>query len=112
MAVQCRGCGTYTVRSTWAEGRGHLCPTCTAVSLDAAWAEAEAALPDDPETGWRQFAHLTLERKADGIYWAMAEVPGDVGVLAEAWSDTPHTPAAALRALAAKLRERADLPSG
>jgi hypothetical protein len=65
-------------------------------SLDAAWAEAEAALPE----GW---ALQVAKDRADGQAEAMA------GPIEFSWP--PHvvrvfgpTPAAALRALAAKLR--------
>lgn len=72
-------------------------------SLDAAWAEAEAALPE----GWA----------IDGLYRVVArtslEREWEVIVHEDDWQgdeDNHHgrgpTPAAALRALAAKLRER------
>jgi excisionase family DNA binding protein len=62
-------------------------------SLDAAWAEAEAALPE----GWQD---LYVERHFNG-YFANIDYdgPGPIG--------EGLTPAAALRALAAKLRDRA-----
>ena len=65
-------------------------------SLDAAWAEAEAALPE----GWRlclhgSFGSVAFKAVADSQEWAaVIEAPA-------------LTPAAALRALAAKLREAA-----
>jgi hypothetical protein len=64
-------------------------------SLDAAWAEAEAALPD----GW----HLNVDSGgADGPRaHACPEVMG-TAVFVDADADTP---AAALRALAARLSE-------
>lgn len=72
-------------------------------SLDAAWAEAEAALPE----GWA----------IDGLYRVVArtslEREWEVIVHEDDWQgdeDNHHgrgpTPAAALRALAARLRER------
>lgn len=72
-------------------------------SLDAAWAEAEAALPE----GWQ----LVLLRGLAGDYSAHAE---DISKRPDdgSWTHEEErfafgrTPAAALRALAAKLRER------
>lgn len=99
MAVQCVGCGVNIVQSTWVEGRGHLCPTCAAVSLDSAWAEAEAALPD----GW-DLSGVENASEGSGRYWtAGAFLPWDESAH-DVIADGP-TPAAALRALAAKLRE-------
>ena len=90
-------------------------------SLDAAWAEAEAALP---EAGWTADDGrwvipsgswiIGIERRpesGDGYF----EPHYEAGYLARAeirpgkWvtGDDADTPAAALRALAAKLRERA-----
>lgn len=69
-------------------------------SLDAAWAEAEAALPE----GWS----FRLEHEAPEHFWAQASTnwrfddPDETLPACEG-----PTPAAALRALAAKLRERA-----
>jgi hypothetical protein len=67
-------------------------------SLDAAWAEAEAALPE----GWA--FELTYSEGNPVQSWAWLPgveiVTGDDGIRAEG-----STPAAALRALAAKLRE-------
>jgi len=64
-------------------------------SLDAAWAEAEAALPE----GWQLRG---VERQ--GVKWlANADEPrGAAWNVAHAYAETP---AAVLRALAAKLRE-------
>ena len=68
-------------------------------SLDAAWAEAEAALPK----GW-VVAGLNLDlwalSRGEQVWVAAAGHPLDSSTFAEA-----PTPAAALRALAAKLRE-------
>ena len=69
-------------------------------SLDAAWAEAEAALPEgwaivsifatsSAPWEWRAFAGLTVNPESDDPFMSWAEGP---------------TPAAALRALAARLR--------
>jgi len=72
-------------------------------SLDAAWAEAEAALPD----GW---AILGLDHTAMMDQRWRAEAQSRIGPVV-AWnrvrtvSAEGLTPAAALRALAAKLRE-------
>lgn len=67
-------------------------------SLDAAWAEAEAALPD----GWCLKLHSDVDVDATD-YLAIAqpntEMPRDL----HEWAPGP-TPAAALRALAVKLR--------
>ena len=58
-------------------------------SLDAAWAEAEAALPEDKR--------ITCLSVVAGAGWAaLTDGP---------WSAYDVTPVAALRALAAKLRE-------
>lgn len=68
-------------------------------SLDAAWAEAEAALPE----GW----YMGVQHSNDdrGEYMAIA---ADMVWLTETLTDDYHcygpTPAAALRALAARLR--------
>ena len=69
-----------------------------AESLDAAWTECEAALP----RGWNLY--LALEA---GEYKATAESddPEEVWLGARA-SDDGLTPAAALRQLAAKLKEQ------
>ncbi len=66
-------------------------------SLDSAWAEAEAALPE----GW-MLGVLARGRQCLAEAWADDEsyASGDAG--AEAYASTP---VAALRALAAKLRE-------
>lgn len=67
----------------------------TPAPLDAAWAEAEAALPE----GWRvtRLDYLRLR----GEWTAMAEHQRDAGSV----SAEGPTPAAALLALAEKLRE-------
>ena len=67
-------------------------------SLDAAWSEAEAALPE----GWRLRVETgdSLDPKP---YWALASLQFDKEGVVETGGSTP---AAALRALAAKLRER------
>jgi hypothetical protein len=66
-------------------------------SLDAAWAEAEAALPERYT--------LSLENigahQVRGVYRALAEW----GIGDPHWEATADTPAAALRALTAQLRE-------
>ena len=89
-------CGRSVLPENWSnhllsqEGR-HGAPE----SLDAAWAEAEAVLP---ERGW----WLSLSRDTAGPYRATAtDLTFRRGLLAE----EATTPAAALRALAAKLRE-------
>jgi hypothetical protein len=66
-------------------------------SLDAAWAEAEAALPDDMAMYGVQ--HVFQDIEADPKWEAQA------GDLIHTVEDYGPTPAAALRALAAKLRE-------
>ena len=92
-----------------------------AASLDAAWAEAEAALPE----GW---AIGAVTRNVEGhgrthgqAWWcsafrlrAGAPLLPDKAASRKSWDDPLRrqiaygpTPAAALRALAAKLRERA-----
>ena len=70
--------------------------------LDAAWQEAEAALPE----GWE---HLAVHRARDygDDPWCYIGEAGrhDDEIGNEGWSGPQPTPAAALRALAAKLRE-------
>jgi hypothetical protein len=70
-------------------------------SLDAAWAEAEAVLPE----GWE-----IIELRNGAVWHAAAfgiiPVPDMPGLITgERLEDDGPTPAAALRALAAKLRE-------
>lgn len=77
-------------------------------SLDAAWQEAEAALP---EGNWSLHLQREALRPIGADYLAMADGwgPMPVGLIRDAESIVgPYspTPAAALRALAAKLRER------
>lgn len=79
---------------TWAE---HL-PD----SLDAAWAEAEAALPE----GWAFDLSRAVRPPAEGAaptYYATVSRPWTTGAIE--FQVSGPTPAAALRALAAKLRE-------
>jgi hypothetical protein len=69
-------------------------------SLDAAWAEAEATLPEE---GW-MFGVVAR----GGEYLAEAWEGDEAYACGDAAADTyGPTPAAALRALAVKLRERA-----
>ena len=75
-------------------------------SLDAAWAEAEAALPE----GWK---HLAVRREAAYVipgdqpwrYVAEAGEDEDIDIVFGHQAQLPNSPAAALRALAVKLRE-------
>jgi len=70
--------------------------------LDAAWAEVEAALPD----GWSILPPLSL--RSFGGYWrAAADAPSLVGLPWHERHVLAHglTPAAALLALAAALRD-------
>jgi hypothetical protein len=69
-------------------------------SLDAAWAEAEAALPEE-RARWR----VGVSEKAGRDYQAYAQIDGAEGGN-QWWADGP-TPAAALCALAAKWRATA-----
>jgi hypothetical protein len=70
-------------------------------SLDAAWADAEAALPE----GWR-IKSLSMDAPPAWQAWAGATPEEAPGV--DEWeAETGSTPAAALRALAERLRERA-----
>jgi hypothetical protein len=74
-------------------------------SLDAAWAEAEAALPE----GWPN-SDLGVRRLPDGTGYAWASgYLGEPPAYIEIWypGEEAASPAAALRALAAKLREMA-----
>jgi hypothetical protein len=67
--------------------------------LDAAWAEAEAALPG----GWRiDYLSQKEDRTAWGVWARDRWVPGK-GPHGQAWAEGP-TPEAALRALTARLR--------
>lgn len=70
-------------------------------SLDAAWAEAEAALPD----GWfiARLELLRLPTRDRPLWQVLTSRPMTSGSGAMASGEGP-TPAAALRALAAKLR--------
>jgi hypothetical protein len=72
-------------------------------SLDSAWAEAEAALPE----GWRLDEITWDNGRAEWVATAAlyeAEYPADAGYsdYMTGWSETP---AAALQSLAAKLRD-------
>lgn len=108
----------------WGEPIGHCAesdeyiyePTFTAHegdSLDAAWRDAEEALPEwlPPDSNYATDWTLSLERDVDPPYYRARatdrtramEDAHYFGVLSD-WQDTP---AAALRALAARLRERA-----
>lgn len=72
-------------------------------SLDAAWAEVEAALPEGWELRTIEFDGLNGAERVDcraGLYHR------GMGRLENHWGDGP-TPVATLRALAAKLRENA-----
>lgn len=86
-------------------GRCAFCTDHSPDSLDAAWAEAEAALPE----GW---AMLQLHHTAMMDQRWQAEAQSRIGPVV-AWNRVRTviaeglTPAAALRALTAKLRERA-----
>lgn len=101
--------GRVAVSTIWADAQ-HEIPLavtdadgCVAVilgDLDAAWAEAEAALPE----GWI-FGVLARGDQYLAEAWEDDEAYASGDSAAEAYADTP---AAALRALAAKLRERAD----
>jgi hypothetical protein len=68
-------------------------------SLDAAWAEAEAALPED----W--FGPLVFQEGDGGSYVARASAGGYRLYDDPDFEAGGPTPAAALHALAAKLRE-------
>ncbi|HEY4895218.1 MAG TPA: hypothetical protein VII01_03935 [Solirubrobacteraceae bacterium] len=72
-------------------------------SLDAAWAEAEAALPE----GWMG---PSVAQNWKGRWYAYGyrhheDAPANPGIVESANAEDHDTPAAALRALAAKLRE-------
>ena len=88
----CPVCGS----PSWAHDPGqvvlHSLTVIPPDSLDAAWAEAEAALPEGSNLA------LALEQIVGGVNARAFGVNGDYE------TDGP-TPAAALRALAAKLRE-------
>ena len=71
-----------------------------AYDLGCAWAEVEAALPDE----WA-IRIMTCNCSPDRT-WKVSAGP-DLGPLADPAVYVEDTPAAALRALAAKLRERA-----
>ena len=78
-------------------------PTETAEpTLDAAWAEAEAALPEGWSIWWLRNDHH-IEGGWDACAgWDAASNPAEARVA----SGSGQTPAAALRALAARLHER------
>ena len=71
-------------------------------SLDAAWAAAAAALPN----GWEHLA-VRMERDFGSDRWGYVATAGqfDDTVGGGGWSGSQATPAAALRALAARLQE-------
>lgn len=80
--------------------------------LDAAWAEAEAALPHDPEWGGLGVYRYDFpaEHIAEhGRYGAKVSPPGDTG------TDTIYaygfSPSEALQALTAIIRERLKVPA-
>jgi len=80
-------------------------PTTTAVALGAAWAEAEAALPE----GWAILSLRSFDvvRPARIAWFAAADAPGLVG---RPWHERHvrahgSTPAEAMLALAAALRD-------
>ena len=77
-------------------------------SLDAAWAEAEAAMPE----GWKLAELSRVKPDWDGAieslrdeWWAMAFHPGKTLEDESVEDGRALTPAGALRVLAAKLRE-------
>jgi hypothetical protein len=74
------------------------------VSLDAAWAEAEAALPE----GWRieGLWHSWPPNPVLDPEWGTTVSNAQTGEMTISVHADGPTPAAALRALAAKLRER------
>lgn len=81
------------------------CVAVIAGDLDAAWAEAEAALPEGCHVVLRGRAlagHLALDNIPRPGYRASVSLGNRTSVVDGGWSSTP---AAALRALAAKLRE-------
>jgi hypothetical protein len=92
--VSCTACDWYSSEPGGVSWTEHL-PD----SLDAAWAEAEAALPE-------RACGLSITAQGDwGVVrnWAAwAYAPGEPTI-----TGNGPTPAAALRALAARLRERA-----
>ncbi len=72
------------------------CAACGRATLDAAWAEAEATLPE--------YYQLALTKKSEVAFLAEA-MRSVFGVPQEAVQAMADTPAAALRTLAARLRE-------
>jgi hypothetical protein len=96
--VSCTACDWYSTEPQGRSWSDHL-PD----SLDAAWAEAEAALPDKR---WQVQLRGDWE---EGWGAAYISASGSVDTNTSGWFHDPddhRTPAAALRALAAKLRER------
>jgi hypothetical protein len=78
-----------------------IAPHLPIPELDAAWPEAEAALPE----GWFRPLHVTIGPTASGgTYAELFDWPETAGLSGAPYGTGP-TPAAALRALAAKLRE-------
>lgn len=71
-------------------------------SLDDAWAEAEAALPEGWFIGGLELLRLPTRNRP--LWWAMAVQPMTIGG-GRVSGEADASPAAALRALAAKLRE-------
>lgn len=98
-------CALFTEEGREPFRRSILAIESEADSLDAAWAEAEAALPE----GWflLELRRLRIGRKLGAIVWQAVAGPegSDMpGVLPERLAAEDPAPAAALRALAAKLR--------
>ena len=84
----------------WFGGMAQWNPSIiSALDLGLAWAEVESALPE----GW----DFGISMKRDGLYHASAAPLTSTFAYRDGeWAEAP-TPTAALRALAAKLRERA-----
>ena len=99
--------GCWAAQKPWRAEEAAL--STTSAPLDAAWAEAEAALPD----GWNDILLMKTDRHGTPGYAATASEPRDetgayriVSTTAAGRKPDP-TPAAALLALAEKLREYA-----
>jgi hypothetical protein len=92
---RCSVCGLWSADP---DRCSHVLGRFTPSTLDAAWAEAEAALPEGDRIN-------TLCRHGDGwLVWTEGRPPGHLSDRPIAHGQGP-TPAAALRALAVSLRK-------
>ena len=112
-SVRCGGCGVDL--STWpTNATGHVCAALRATdtpSLDAAWKAAEEALPEGWSLHGVRRGYVGAAATANGPAWSATAQLAGIGVEQRRHGTVPNktgtgpTPAAALLALAARLRE-------